>query len=115
VNAETILAAVWSALNSPAGIALAAGIFLWLLNRLYAAQPTWKQFEGSIIAAVKFAEKEIPDGSSNTSLARLDAALKYMVRVYEATTGQAATPAVQADLKEGIQVTHAELEAAGTL
>ena len=115
MNAETILSAVWSALNSPAGIALAAGIFLWLLNRLYAAKPAWKQFEGSIIAAVKFAEKQIPDDVPNKGLARLDAALKYMVQVYEATTGQAATPQVQADLKEGIQITHAELEAAGTL
>ena len=96
-------------------IALAAGVFLWLLNRLYAAKPTWQRFEGSIIAAVKFAEQEIPDSSANKSLARLDAALKYVLKVYEEATGKAASAAVEAELKEGIQITHARLEAEGTL
>ena len=33
---------LWAALNTPAGITAMAGVLIWLLNRLYAAQPTWK-------------------------------------------------------------------------
>jgi hypothetical protein len=87
---------------------------LWLLNRLYAAKPTWQPFEGTIIAAVKWAEKEIPDDTPNKSLVRLNAALNYVVKVYEQARGTA-TEQVKAQLREGIQIVHAELEAAGNL
>jgi hypothetical protein len=112
---ETVLAAVWTAVNSPAGIAVAAGLMLWLFNRLYAARPEWQKYEGAIISAVKFAEKEIPDGAPSKGLARLDAALRYVLRAYEEATGRQASAQVSADLKEGIQITHARLEAEGAL
>jgi hypothetical protein len=115
MNVETILSAAWAALNSPAGIAVVAGLILWLLNRLWAARPEWQKYEGAIISAVKFAEKEIPDDVSNKGLARLDAALRYVLRAYEEATGRRATAKTTADLKEGIQLTHARLEAEGAL
>lgn len=110
-----VLQIVWQALNSPIGIAAVAGLVLWLLNRLYALKPAWKRFEGTIIAAIKYAEKEIPDDTGNKALSRLDAALRYVVKVYEEATDKRATPKIVADLKEGIQIKHAELEAAGVL
>jgi hypothetical protein len=64
-----------------------------------------------VIAGVKFAEKQIPDDSPNKGLARLDAALKYVLTVYESAQGRKATPAEVADLTNGIQITHAQLEA----
>ena len=112
---KTILEVLWTVLNSPAGIAALAGLILWALNRLYAARPEWRQYEGTIIAAIKFAEKEIPDDLPNKSLERLDTALKYVLQVYAQTNGRSATPQVEANLKEGIQVTHATLEANGNL
>ena len=115
MNIETIISGIWAALNSPAVIVVLAGGLLWLLNRLYAAKPTWQVFEGTIIAAVKWAEKEIPDDTPNKSLARLNAALDYVVRVYEEARGQRADAQVQAQLREGIQIVHAELEASGNL
>jgi hypothetical protein len=115
MNVETILSAAWAALNSPAGIAVVAGLVLWLLNRVYAARPEWQKYEGAIISAVKFAEKDIPDSTPNKGLARLDAALRYVIRAYEEATGRRASPTVTADLKEGIQITHARLEAQGAL
>ena len=115
MNWTGILEALWNALNSPAGIAAMAGLLLWLLNRLYAGRPAWQKFEGAIISAVKFAEKEIPDDAQNKSLRRLDAALRYVVKVYEEARGRAATAKEMADLTEGIRITHAKLEAAGTL
>jgi hypothetical protein len=115
MNSDGILQVVWNILNSPAIIALLAGGLLWLLNRLYAAKPTWQAFEGSIIAAVKWAEKEIPDDTPNKAFNRLNAALNYVLRVYEESAGRRATAQVKADLKEGIQIVHAELEASGNL
>jgi hypothetical protein len=110
-----ILQITWSVLNSPAVIAVLAGGLLWLLNRLYAAKPAWQAFEGSIIAAVKWAEKEIPDDTPNKSLNRLNAALNYVLRVYQQARGKPADAATQAQLREGIQIVHAELEASGNL
>jgi len=115
MNWDGIGGVIWSVLNSPAVIALLAGGFLWLLNRLYAARPAWQAFEGSIIAAVKWAEKEIPDDTPNKSLAKLNAALGYVLKVYEELRGKPADADTQAELREGIQIVHAELEASGNL
>ena len=115
MNWQTILEGLWAALNSPLGIAAVAALVLYGLNRLYAARPAWAKYEGSIISAVKLAEKEIPDDAPNKGLQRLDLALKYVLRIYEQVQGKAADPAVTAALREGIQLKHAELEAEGIL
>ena len=115
MNWQTILEGLWAALNSPLGIAAVAALALWLLNRLYASRPAWAKYEGSIISAVKLAEKEIPDDAPNKGLQRLDLALKYVLRIYEQVQGKAADPAATAALREGIQLKHAELEAEGIL
>ena len=115
MNANETVELVWLALNSPVGYMAAAGILLWLLNRLYAEKPAWAAYEGTIISGIKFAEKEIPDGTENSGLERLDLALKYVLNVYEALRGKRASGATEADLKEGIQIVHNRLEAAGTL
>lgn len=106
---------LWNVINTPAGITVAASVLLWLLARLYIARPAWAAFEGTIISAVKFAEKEIPDDTPSAGLRRLDAALQYVLRVYEQARGQAASEKTRADLKEGIQIIHNQLEEAGTL
>ena len=105
---------VWTILNSPAVIAALAAILLWALNRLYMAKPAWQQYEGTIISAIKWAEKTISDDTPNKSLRRLDAALDYVLRVYEQTHGSVSAK-VKAELKEGIQLTHADLESQGQL
>jgi hypothetical protein len=112
---QSILATVWAAMNSPAGITAMAGVVLWLLNRLYTAKPLWAEYEGTLIAAVKQAEKLVPDDSPNKSLARLDAALKYALQVYESAKGRKATQAEVAELTNGIQMVHSDLEAGGQL
>ena len=114
MNWTTILQVAWDVINSPAGITVMAGGLIWLLNRLYAAKPAWQDFEGTIIAAVKWAEKEIPDDASNKAVKRLDAALAYVLKVYEDARGTADARTRQ-EMREGIQIVHAELEASGTL
>ena len=115
MNWENLLSLLWSIINSPAGIAALAGLILWGLNRLYAAKPLWRQYEGSIIAAVKYAEQAIPDDTPNKSLGRLNAALQYVLKVYQETEGKRASAEQAAVLKEGIQILHADLEANGNL
>lgn len=115
MNWTGLLSGLWAVVNSPAGITLLATVLLWLLGRLYTARPLWQQYEGEIISAVKWAEKEIPDETPNAGLARLDVALKLVVAVYEKARGRTATAAEVANLRNGIQLTHAELEAAGNL
>ncbi|MBN2585008.1 MAG: hypothetical protein JXL80_18245 [Planctomycetes bacterium] len=112
---ESVLSLVWSVVNSPVGIAAVAGLVLYILNRVYAAKPALQQYEGAIISAVKLAEKEIPDDTPNKGLARLNCALQYVLKVYQETEGKRASQKVAAELKDGIQVAHAELEAAGNL
>jgi hypothetical protein len=114
-NWNGIWQVMWDVLNSPAVIALMAGGLLWLLNRLYAAKPAWQAFEGTIIAAVKFAEKEIPDDTPNKALYRLNAALNYVVKVYEEARGKPVDAQTKAELREGIQIVHNELDAQGVL
>ncbi len=115
MNWESVLKLAWEALNSPAGIAVLAGALLWALNAIYAKKPSWQKFEGAIVSGIKLAEKSVPDGTANKSLARLDAALKYVVKVYEEARGKQPSAKTVAELKEGIQLTHDKLEAAGTL
>ena len=115
MNWTAFLQVAWDVVNSPAVIALMAGGLLWLLNRLYAAKPAWQAFEGTIIAAVKWAEKEIPDDTPNKAMSRLDAALSYVLKVYEEARGKPADSQTKQELREGIQIVHAELEASGNL
>ena len=115
MNWSTILQVAWDVINSPAGITVMAGSLLWLLNRLYAAKPAWQAFEGSIIAAVKWAEKEIPEDTPNKAFNRLNAALGYVLKVYEEARGKPADAKTKQELREGIQIVHAELEASGNL
>ncbi len=109
------LQATWTFLNSPLGIGSVAALVIWLLNYLYGKKPNWRQYEGTIISAIKFAEKEIPDDVTNKSLSRLDAALRYVLQIYTEVANKRPTQDVIDDIKEGIQIKHAELETTGAL
>jgi hypothetical protein len=115
MNWTAFLQVAWDVLNSPAVIAIIAAGLLWLLNKLYAAKPAWQAFEGTIIAAVKWAEKEIPDDSPNKAFNRMNTALNYVLNVYKEARGKPAGAQMRQELREGIQIVHAELEASGNL
>jgi len=105
---------VWDVLNSPAAIAIIGSIIAYLLSLLWTKKPTWQKYEGTIIAAVKAAEKAIPDTAENKAMKRLDKALAYVLKVYEAQNGTASSE-VKQELKEGIQLVHNQLESDETL
>jgi hypothetical protein len=111
MNWEAIFTTIWSLLNSAMGVAVVAGVVLYILNKVYGKKPDWKKYEGTIIAAVKWAEKQIPDDVPNKAAARLDEALKYVLKIHAEVENRQTTAAELAVLREGIQIVHAELEA----
>ena len=106
---------LWNILNQPVVITVIAGLVLWALNKVYAKKPAWQAFEGTIIAGIKYAEKQIDDKTPNKSLARLNSAMQYVLDVYEQVNGKRPTADVENELREGIQIIHAELEGQGSL
>ena len=113
MDSERILAMVWTFVNSGAGITIMASILFYGLNRLYAKKPTWAAYEGTIISAIKFAEKAIDDESSSGGMKKLDEAFKYVLKVYQEVTGKRASAKVEAELKDGIGIVHNRLEKIG--
>jgi hypothetical protein len=111
----TIPGTIWEVVNTPAGITVVAGILLWIINRARAVLPKWAAFEGTIIAAVKYAEKKIPDNAPNKSAAKLDMALKYVLEVYKMVRGRSPSKKMEAELVQGIQIIHDRVEGAGNL
>jgi uncharacterized membrane protein YccC len=112
---QTILDHVWAFANSALGISVIASAVLFWLNKLYAAKPAWKKYEGTIVSAIRSAEKAIPDNVDNAGARRFDAALKYALLIMEATEKRRATEAETASLREGIHLVHSSLEAQGAL
>ena len=117
---ETITSGIWTFLNSTPGFALVwaamVGLFLWLASRFNPFQEKWKAWEGSIITGIKLAEKQIPDDTPNAGLAKLDSALRFVIAAYaEANNGKQPSAALIEEIKQGIQVTHNELDRFGGL
>lgn len=100
-------AVVWAAL---------VGLFMWLTSRFNPFQEKWKAWEGSIITGIKLAEKQIPDDTPNAGLARLDAALRFVLSAYaEANNGKQPPAKLVEQIRQGIQITHSELDRWGGL
>jgi len=112
---DAVLDSVWTFLNSPLGITVIAAVVLYLLKRARERYPAWMDWEGSIIEAVKLAEKNIPDDADNKSLRRFNDALAYVLRVYQEANGKMPSGQERREIEEGIRLKHAELEATGAL
>lgn len=98
---------VWEVVNSPLGYTVCAAVLGWILKQIYKKNPGWQKYEGTIIAAVRYAEKEIPDDTENKALARLDAALNYVLKLFP--------DADPVEVGEGISIVHNALEGQGKL
>ena len=105
----------WTFLNSPLGITAVAAVVLYLLKRARERYPAWMDWEGSIVEAVKLAEKNIPDDADNKALRRFNDALAYVLRVYQEANGKMPPARQRREIEEGIRLKHAELEATGGL
>ncbi len=106
-NSAFGFAVIWAAL---------VGLFFWLSSKFNPFQEKWKEWEGSIITGIRLAEKEIPDDTPNAGLAKLDAALRFVIRAYaDANNGKQPPAKVIEQIKQGIQIKHADLDRFGGL
>ena len=110
-----ILTMVWAFLNSAFGLGMVVTAVVWIGAKIYAAHPSWHKYEGSIIEAVKYAEKAIPDDTENKAARKFDCALRYVLKIHNDVENRTATPLDVAKLSEGIRIVQAELEANGNL
>lgn len=120
MNPAEFLSALDSFFNSAFGFAVTwtalVAVFFWLASRFNPFQEKWREWEGSIITAIKLAEKEIPDDTPSAGLARLDAALRFVLKAYaEANGGKQPSAQLTQQIKQGIQIKHAELDRFGGL
>ncbi|MDR1611879.1 MAG: hypothetical protein LBT97_03740 [Planctomycetota bacterium] len=120
MDTNAILNGIWTFFNSGIGIAVVwagmVGFFMFLASRFNPLQEKWKQYEGSIITGIKLAEKQIPDDTPNAGLAKLDAALRFVLNAYaEANNGSLPSAALIEQIKQGIQIKHNELDRFGKL
>lgn len=96
-------------------VASMAAVF-WMLAKLDPFEAKWRKWEGSIITAIKLAEKQIPDDTPESGLAKLDAALRFVLKAYaEANSGKEAPAKLVEQIKQGIQIKHADLDRFGGL
>ena len=105
-----MLNTLWEMWNSPFGITVAATVAIYFLNIVFNRKPAWAAYKGTVIAAIRYAEKAIDDKTENKSLARLDEALKYVIKVIEEAEGRKVTGPELQEIKEGIQIVHNEIE-----
>lgn len=107
---DAFLTALWAFVNSPVGLTLIGAIAAWAIARLFAWQPAWEPWRGTIIAAIRYAERIIPDDTQNSAAAKLDAALKHVLLVYQTREGKPPPATLREAFEEGIQVIHNEIE-----
>lgn len=110
------VAPVKSTTSSILDMVLTAAVtaLVWIA-RLAFAKPKWAQYEGMMITAVKFAEKAIPDNSTNTTMQRTNAAMQSFISQYAAQTGKPAPDSLLNVVAQGMPIVHAKLEAAGNI
>jgi len=75
----------------------------------------YDQYRGEMIRIVKLVETEIPDGTSNKALHRLDLALQYTIRLIEKRENRALSEKEVAEVRSNLSEVHHEVESAGVL
>jgi len=120
MESTSILDGLLQVLNSGIGFAIVWPLlvifFIWLSSKFNPFSEKWKEWEGSIITGIKLAEKQIPDDTPNAGLAKLDAALRFVLQAYaEANGGKNPPQKLIEQIKQGIQIKHADLDRYGRL
>jgi hypothetical protein len=117
---KDVIAALWNLIDSGPGIALLAAVLVYILNKVWAKKPAWRTFyekyEGTLIAAVKQAEKLVDGSSEGSSGRKLEKALELVVEVLERVHGQdTVSKKEKAAITEALSKTHDNLERGGKL
>lgn len=120
MNVNALFNYAWTFFNSGIGFVLIwaalVWVFIWLTSRFNPFQEAWRRWEGSIITGIRLAEKQIPNDVPHPGLARLDAALRFVLDAYaEAHNGKQPPARIVEQIKQGIQIKHDDLDRYGGL
>lgn len=110
-----ILATIWAVLNSPAAITAVVAVVAAIIARVAFLKGVWEKYAGVATAAVRMAEKAVPDNAENKAIRKLDEALKYLVNIFTELEGRAPTPDEQLELRNAIEESLTELQAQGII
>ena len=110
MNWNLVLSVLVSVIGSVAGLAALSSVVAWIVRKTPPKVQAWiERYDGILLAAVKFAEKNTTDGT------KIDTALDYFINFLEEFEKVDLTLAEKGELKSELSKAHAELEAAGTL
>lgn len=110
-----ILGTIWSVVNAPAAITTIAAVVAAIIARIAFVKGVWEKYAGVAMAAVRMAEKAVPDNAENKAVRKLDEALKYLVNIFTELEGRAPTPDEQLELRNAIEESLTELQAQGII
>jgi hypothetical protein len=91
------------------------GATLYAFNKFIPFNQPWHPYEGAITTAIKVAEKAVPSGRPDTAAQRLEEAMRHLVQAYRDQYGRRPSKKLLRQLREGVQLTHAQLERTGNL
>ena len=91
------------------------GVTFYVFNKFVPINRPWHPYEGAITTAIKVAEKAVPSGRSDTAAQRLEEAMRHLVQAYRDQHGRRPSNKLLRELREGVQLTHAQLERTGNL
>ena len=99
-------------LSTDAVIALIVGAFVTYIVKWLSTHNSdkFKQYKGYAIAAIKAAEKAIPDDTENKSARKLDFALRTFMGKYQAATGETPDEETVGKIESWLSVIHRALE-----
>jgi len=116
---KSVMAFLWEKMNTPAGLELVAIFCAFVAGKIYLTKPKWKKYyddyQGYLVAAIKFAEKTVPKGdNATTAERRATAALNYALGVIQA--GKKNPSVLDKDaLGQALNVVHDEADSNSTL
>jgi len=70
----------------------------------------FEKYKGAMIHAVKMAETEIPDGTDNKALKRLDIALQYTIKLIEVAEAKSLNYTDKMKIKSDLSLVHHEVK-----
>ena len=111
----TVWSMLWEFVNSLFFVTLVATGVIFLLNKLWGSKPEWEKYEGAIIRAIRWAEKEIPANIENSHVKRFTHALNYILTVYEEIERRKPTAEEEQMLANAIELICERLETEGVL
>jgi hypothetical protein len=113
---EVLAALINSLFGFMLGMASVFVLVFWMLGKIDPFNDKWRQWEGSIITAIKLAEKQVPSETPHAGATKLNTALDHVLKDYaNANGGKKPSKRLAQQLRQGIQTKHADLDRFGEL